>query len=808
MGRPGLRITSAGLSRDVADGEHIIGRDDSATIVVDHPLVSREHLVVRRDGDRWVAEDSGSRYGTFIDGERVTRIEITGPVVLNLAAPDGPTIELSPVELSPVEDRSNKTFPTRATGHHLTTYRLQERVRIGRDEDNDIVVDDLGVSRRHAELRWAGGLLEIHDLKSVNGTFVNGRRVSSAPLAEGDLVEIGRHDFRFVGGELEEYVDQGLITFSARDLVVEVDGGHRLVDEVGFSLDERSLLAIVGPSGAGKSTLLSVLTGFHPLAQGQVLYEDRDLHRDGAALRSRIGLVPQADLLHDGLTVRRSLGYTERLRLPPDVTEAEREARLDEVLEQLGLTQRVDSRIELLSGGERKRVNVATELITEPSLLLLDEPASGLDAGLERTLMLLLRDLADAGRTVVVVTHSLDSVHLCDRLLVLAPGGIPAYFGPPDGVEERFGGSELVDVFHQMSGDGDHAQWRDPASSTTAETDQTGKADRAGKTDRADETDRADKGASTSSGARTGLGLRAWLRQFGTLSARFASVLVSDRRNSLLLLLQAPILGLLMAIALPTGELSAPGDTEIRFVSTAGLVLFVVLLGATWLGANNAIREIARERPLFEREQAVGLSASAFVLSKALVLGVITVAQAIVLVAIALSRQDGPAEAVVLGWAMGEIMLAASLAGLASMSLALLVSAVVRSPDRATTLLPIILILQFVLSAGGVLPELTDKPVLREMSLASSSQWGFAATASTTDLNELQSFTNQLGDLRSVDAADPLPVIEALEEPKGPTQRWEHSTSAWMRSVLWLLLLIAAPLVGAVFVLRRRNPSP
>jgi hypothetical protein len=157
---------------------------------------------------------------------------------------------------------------------------------------------------------------------------------------------------------------------------------------------------------------------------------------------------------------------------------------------------------------------------------------------------------------------------------------------------------------------------------------------------------------------------------------------------------------------------------------------------------------------------------------------------------------------------MGEIMFAAVLAGLASMSLALLVSAVVRSPDRATTLLPIILILQFVLSAGGVLPELTDKPGLREMSLASSAQWGFAATASTTDLNELQSFTNQLGDLRSVDAADPLPVIESLEEPKGPTQRWAHSTSAWMRSVLWLVLLIAAPLVGAVVVLRRRNHSP
>ena len=162
--------------------------------------------------------------------------------------------------------------------------------------------------------------------------------------------------------------------------------------------------------------------------------------------------------------------------------------------------------------------------------------------------------------------------------------------------------------------------------------------------------------------------------------------------------------------------------------------------------------------------------------------------------------------AVLLGWPMGEIILAAAFAGLASMSLALLVSAAVGTPDRATTLLPIVLILQFVLSAGGVLPELTDKPVLRELSLASSAQWGFAATASTADLNELQSFTNQLGDLRSVDAADPLPAIEALQEPQSPNQRWAPDVSSWVTSMAMLLALVVAPVVAAIVILRRRKP--
>jgi ABC-type multidrug transport system ATPase subunit len=780
-----LRLISAWGEREVADGDYVVGRSDDATIVIDHPAVSREHLGVRREDDGWVVEDLGSKFGTFRAGDLVTRIEVADAVVLHLGDPDGPAIEFVLVEGSSAADKS---FTTSATGFHRKTHALQALLRIGRGDENDIVVADLAVSREHAQIRHVGERLEIKDLKSANGTFVNGQRINNALLEDGDLIEIGRHDFRFNGGMLEEYVDAGLITFSAQALVVDTADGHRLVDGVDFSLDERSLLAVVGPSGAGKSTLLSVLTGLRPATRGVVLYEQRDLYRDGASLRNRIGVVPQADLLHHGLTVRRSLGYTERLRFPPDVSVDERVARVDEVLAQLGLDHRVDSRIDHLSGGERKRVNVATELLTEPSLLLLDEPASGLDAGLERTLMLMLRDLADEGHTVIVVTHSLDSLHLCDQLLVLAPGGIPAYFGPPDGVQARFGGEELVDVFHQMSDGDDSERWREqPTHTTVDQTPPPG-----------DDTAGSKKNAP--------LATRTWFGQLGALSSRFARVLASDRRNALLLVLQAPVLGVLMAVALPTGELSSPSVTEIRFVSTAGLVLFVVLLGATWLGANNAIREIARERALFERERAVGLSTSAYVLSKAIVLGGITTVQTFILVPLALSRQGGPAAGVLLGWPMGEIMLAAALAGLASMSLALLVSAAVGTPDRATTLLPIVLILQFVLSAGGVLPELTDKAGLRELSLVSSAQWGFAATAATADLNGLQSFTNQLGDLRSVDAADPLPAIEALQEPHPPNQRWAHSGWSWATSVIVLGLLIGGPLAAAIVILRRRKP--
>ena len=176
------------------------------------------------------------------------------------------------------------------------------------------------------------------------------------------------------------------------------------------------------------------------------------------------------------------------------------------------------------------------------------------------------------------------------------------------------------------------------------------------------------------------------------------------------------------------------------------------------------------------------------------------------LVLIAAARQDGPEEAVLFGWPLGELLVVVALAGVASMALALFVSATVGSPDRATTLLPIVLILQFVLSAGGVLPEIVDKPVLREMSLASSAQWGFGAAASTADLNELQSFTDQLRDLREIDAADPAPALEALSEPAQPEPRWEHTSSAWFTATGSLVALTMLPLAGAVLVLRRQTP--
>ena len=237
---------------------------------------------------------------------------------------------------------------------------------------------------------------------------------------------------------------------SARDLTVRLPNGKVLLDSVSFPLGERCLLAVIGPSGAGKSTLLGALTGLRPATEGTVLYDNRDLYAHYAELRHRIGLVPQENILHTQLTARRALRYAAQLRFPRDTSKAERNRRVDEVLAELSLTAHAETRTDRLSGGQQKRVNVALELMNKPSVLFLDEPTSGLDPGLDKSVMEMMSGLAHGGRTIIVVTHSVANLDVCDRLLVLVPGGKVAYFGPPGDGLRHFGQPGWAEVFQSF----------------------------------------------------------------------------------------------------------------------------------------------------------------------------------------------------------------------------------------------------------------------------------------------------------------------------------------------------------------------
>src|SRR6202035_719667 len=227
-----------------------------------------------------------------------------------------------------------------------------------------------------------------------------------------------------------------------------------------FSARPGTLTAVIGPSGSGKSTLSRVIAGTARPTSGTVLFEGHNLHAEYASLRSRIGMVPQDDVVHRQLTINQALGFAAELRMPPDTTKRDRLHVIAQVLEELELTPHGETRVDQLSGGQRKRASVALELLPGPSLLVLDEPTSGLDPALDRQVMTMLRQLADAGRVVVVVTHSLTFLDVCDQVLLLAPGGKTAFCGPPSGIGRAMGTTNWADIFAKVGADPDAANRR------------------------------------------------------------------------------------------------------------------------------------------------------------------------------------------------------------------------------------------------------------------------------------------------------------------------------------------------------------
>ncbi|WP_405673461.1 FHA domain-containing protein [Streptomyces sp. NBC_01530] len=762
--------TEAGSTVMSPGRDYHVGRDPLSDIVIDDARVSWHHAVLRPDADHWTLEDDNSTNGTFADGRRVRAWGVGPGSVIHFGNPsDGPRAVLTrasaPVPEHPTAAAAVSMPGVTGTFRRPTSVRpLPARtVRIGRAPENDLVIDDLVVSRRHAELRARSkGAYEIADLGSHNGTFLNGSPVTVAPIGPGDIVGIGHSAFSLVGDQLQEYVDTGEVSLDVQDLTVAVDRGRRtLLDHVSFPVGRKCLLAVVGPSGAGKSTLLNALTGQRPADHGTVLYDGRDLYRDYAELRQRIGLVPQDDILHAQLTVRSALSYAAELRFPQDTAKAERRARVDEVIRELGLEQRAGQPVHSLSGGQRKRVSVALELLTKPSLLFLDEPTSGLDPGMDRSVMHMLRGLADDGRTVIVVTHSVLSLDVCDRLLVLAPGGRIAYYGLPEDALAFFGFEQWPEAFESFERDHDR-DWAGDFRFSPFHRHYVSEATAQPRVSRSGPVVITAPPRPRSRGA-----------QLGTLVRRYAAALGADR-TFLAIMIALPFVMGAMARALAGSKLTQ---------STAMNALLILCVGGVLTGAANAVRELVKERTIYQRERAVGLSRSAYLMSKVVVLGTITVLQAVVLSLVALLGVDlnAPGGEGVLMPPLVEITVAVALLAFTAMMLGLLVSAQVRKEEVTMPLLVLLAIVQVVLC--GALLKLDGVPGLEQLSWLVPSRWALGAMAGTVGLARILP-----GDL----TGDPL---------------FRHSAGVWLLNIAMLVVLSAVFGFAVSRLLRRHEPA-
>ncbi|MED5812525.1 FHA domain-containing protein [Mycolicibacterium sp. 050232] len=626
-------------------------------------------------------------------------------------------------------------------------------VKIGRATDNDIVIPDVLASRHHATLIPLTGGTEIRDERSINGTFVNGARVDNAILHDGDVVTIGNVDLVFSGGTLvrrsETEADTRTGGLEVRGLTWTIEGNKTLLDNISVDARPGTLTAVIGPSGAGKSTFAKQVAGYTHPTSGTITFEGHDVHAEYASLRSRIGMVPQDDVVHGQLTVRQALMYAAELRLPPDTTKEDREQVVMQVLEELEMTKHLDTRVDKLSGGQRKRASVALELLTGPSLLILDEPTSGLDPALDRQVMTMLRQLADAGRVVLVVTHSLTYLDVCDQVLLLAPGGKTAFCGPPDQIGPELGTTNWADIFSTVAGD--------PAEANRKYLARTGPAPAAA----ASSAQPGDLGEP----AKTSL-----FRQLSTIARRQVRLIVSDRGYTAFLLMLPFIMGVL--------SLSVPGDVGFGLPvpavqggeapNEAGQILVMLNVGAIFMGTALTIRALIGEQAIFRREQAVGLSTTAYLLAKIAVFAVFAVLQsAIVTVITILGKGWGPGSVdsgAFIGGRNLELFIDISMTCVASAMVGLALSALARSAEQIMPLLVVTVMSQLVFS-GGMIP-VTGRVVLDQLSWITPARWGFAASASTIDLTRLV----------------PPPLLPA-------DSHWKHTPTVWLINIGILLLL-------------------
>lgn len=584
---------------------------------------------------------------------------------------------------------------------------------LGRDPSCGLVLDSPLVSRFHAKLE--GG--RLIDLDSANGTFVDGRAVSESVLKVGQRVTVGPYQLEYDGSELR-FMGRGL-RVSCRDLTFRVPSGQALLQNLNLEVEPGTFLALVGTSGAGKSTLMKLMAGLISPSEGDVLYQNRP--RSSPEFVHSIGWVPQDEIVHASLRVATALGFSARLRLPPGTTTSELDRRVRMAAEQVTLSHRLTTPIERLSGGERKRVALAAEELGDPSVFFLDEPTSGLDPGLEKEIMLSLRDLARRGRTVILITHATANILLCDKVLFLAPGGHPVYHGEPAGALQHFEVEDFAEIYRLLT----RPEWLKEKGLALAERTRA----ELKPEEQATSTTPAPEPTVQKTPARPN-----FFHQLRLLLERDLLVTMADRSYMAMLLLQAPIVGLVLGKLFPqnTFALSQSLDSQGRFPIMEGpTLLFMLVVSSLFFGAINSCRELVKERSIYRREQLLGVRPTTYLGSKLLLLAIKGLLSVALLLATVLALIPIP-------WEPSEILTAFGLLWATYMGgagLGLCLSALAGTAEQATTLVTVVLILQLVFSGAFVKPEQMAFP-MTWISVGAITRWTFTGLCYLTEINQ------------------------------------------------------------------------
>jgi ABC-type multidrug transport system ATPase subunit len=788
-----------GTSRTIAlsrDEPLTIGRHPTNSVVIDIGTVSAGHAIIEHIDGGYRLTDRNSKNGTFVNGRR---IEVT---TLN----DGDIIRIG-------DARGNTVSLTFHVGRAQQTTSLEsfdlakfDQLVIGRDTECDLVLDSPLVSRRHARLERSGSAHVLIDLHSINGTFVNGQRIDRVQLHTGDVVQIGPYRITYHPSAISQVSRTQRGRLDALHLTRRVENDRIILNDVSLSIAPREFVAIVGASGSGKSTLLNALSGFEP-AEGRVLLNGDDFYNHFDLYRNMIGYVPQDDIIHAELPVAQALRYTAQLRLPHDTAMHEIDTRIDRVLAEVEMEAQHNQIVGHLSGGQRKRVSISAELLAEPNVFFLDEVTSGLDPGLEKKLMFTLRRLADAGRTVVLITHATANITQCDTIAFLSEGQL-AFFGPPSEALDFFGVKEFADIYGEIE--------RDPQlwekrfrESNYYEEHVLSRISQIAKREAAD----ADKTLPSALRApRANV-----LRQFSILTQRYFELVVRDRVLLTVLLTVMPLIGALLATIAQPAALVGDSATRIaQIVSDKGLysiagqtqtILMMMALAAVLVGLFAASYELVSERAIYRRERMINLRLFAYIASKLTVLVSFAAVQCLTLIVVIALRVQFPVAGILLPGPL-EIYFTLLLASVAGIMLGLFISALVSSMNSVIYVVLLAVFAQIIF--GGVIFELPG--AARALSYLTLTRWTVEALGSTVDLPHL----NDLGEIqvhRTIDTIDPLTGAKIQREvvyhdqlPVAFNVDYTHSADRLLSR--WAILVAFSIVFGGLTLIAQKKWSP
>jgi ABC-type multidrug transport system ATPase subunit len=520
----------------------------------------------------------------------------------------------------------------------------------------------------------------------------------------------------------------------ARRVRLSVDGEQALAN-LSFTASPGTVTAVVGLSEASTSALVDVLGGAVQPSGGTVDFDGHDVAADD--VRPHVGLVPHHDLLHPQLTLDQALRYAAELRLPPATSADRRREVVHSVLEKMGLSSLRTVKAGKLTVEQRKRASLAVELLTEPSLLVFDEPTADLDSAAEQEMSETLRRLADEGRVVVVATTAPSNLDACDRVLVLTPTGIPVFAGAPSQIGTQLGSTDWAVILKRVRSDpyGAHDEYLARQQDAPA----------------------ADPEPPESVERPAPPPLPSLLRQSIIATRRQAWLLVADQRYFIFLTILPLLVGAI--------SLLVPGDAGLGPASRYGSspdqaveILAVLAVGAVLIGTALGIRDLFREQRIFRREQAHGFSASAFLAGKVIVYSLTAIVQTAVITIVATVGTGAPNHG---GALLGHGKLGATVELFIALAVTAIVSAMVAlgfsllATYSEQILLSAVLIVLISMVFAGALFPISGRFPLEQIAGLVPSRWGFAATAATVDVHAVN------------------PLAEADDS-------WKHSSGQWL----------------------------